>query len=156
VATIVNRRIDVALALAARGRADGVHLGFDAFAPRTARRLIGPSSWIGVSTHSPDELARLARAPEGAAKPAIDYAHLAPIFQPISKVASRSPLGLAGLRAASRCGVPVLAQGGLEAGNARQAIESGAAGIAVTGTLLASKDPRKAARELREALDSAR
>ena len=156
VATIVNRRIDVALALAVRERADGVHLGFDAFAPQTARRLLGPAFWIGVSTHSPDELVRLARVPEGETEPAIDYAHLAPIFQPISKAASRPPLGLAGLRAVSRCGVPVLAQGGLQAGNARQAIEAGAAGIAVTGALLASKDPRKAARELREALDSAR
>jgi thiamine-phosphate pyrophosphorylase len=126
-----------------------VHLGFDAFAPETARELLGATRWIGVSTHSADELARLVGMPGHP----IDYAHLAAIFQPISKTTSRPPLGLAPLREASRCGVPVLAQGGLDASNARQAIEAGAAGIAVTGSILASRDPRRAARALREALD---
>ncbi|MFP8875271.1 MAG: thiamine phosphate synthase, partial [Myxococcota bacterium] len=139
---IVNRRIDVALAL----RADGVHLGFDALPVSETRRLVGPTRGIGVSTHHPDEAAIQQRA--GA-----DYAHLAPIFDPFSKDATRPVLGLGALRAACASGLPILAQGGLDPSRAAEARRAGALGVAVTGTLLHADDPAAAARDLRSALD---
>jgi thiamine-phosphate pyrophosphorylase len=42
---------------------------------------------------------------------------------------------------------------GLE--NARQAIESGADGVAVVSAICAADDPERAARELRQAIDAA-
>jgi hypothetical protein len=51
VATIVNDRLDIALAAGA----DGVHLGTDDLPVREARRIAGASFLIGASTHSPDE-----------------------------------------------------------------------------------------------------
>jgi thiamine-phosphate diphosphorylase len=138
---LVNRRADVALAIAA----DGVHLGFDAMPPERARALLGPGAWIGISCHAPAEVTRA----QGAS-----YAQLAPIFAPLSKRASRPPLGPAALAAAASAGLPVLAQGGIEAGNAAAAIAAGAAGVAVTGAILLAADPEAAAAALRRALDS--
>ena len=145
VRVLINRRIDVALALGL----DGVHLGFDALGAAQARALLGAERLVGVSAHSAEEVARAAR--EGAS-----YAHLAPIFAPLSKPSERPPLGLAALGASRRAGIPVLAQGGIDAASAGAALASGAAGVAVTGAVLGAPDPRVAARRLREALDAAR
>lgn len=146
-AIIVNRRVDIALAM----RAGGVHLGFDALAPQDARAVFaaaGRSATIGVSAHHPDEVAAAAR--EGA-----DYAHLAPIFAPRSKASSRPPLGAKALERARAHGLPVLAQGGIDASVCREVLAAGAGGIAVTGAILMADDPEVAAAELRRALDAA-
>jgi thiamine-phosphate pyrophosphorylase len=159
---LVNRRIDIALAAGA----DGVHLGFDALDPARARALLDAGfdeprdeprperpprtrRLIGVSAHAAAEVAAAARA--GA-----DYAHLAPIFAPISKPAERPALGLRALTAARDAGIPVLAQGGLDGPRAADAVRAGAAGVAVTGAVLGASDPGAAARRLRAALDIAR
>lgn len=141
VRVLVNRRVDVALA----SGADGAHLGFDALPLAEARALLGAQALLGVAAHAAEEAH--AAAAEGAS-----YAHLAPVFPPLSKAAERPPLGLEALRA---CGaaLPVLAQGGLDAGNAAAAIAAGAAGVAVTGAILSADDARSAARALRRALD---
>ena len=138
---VVNRRSDAALAAGA----DGVHLGFDALAPAEARRLLPQGALIGVSCHAPEEVAAAAAA--GA-----DYAQLAPIFDPLSKPRERPALGLEALAAAARHGIPVLAQGGIEARNAGHALAAGAAGVAVTGAILGDPDPRAAAARLRAVL----
>jgi len=141
VRVVVNRRADVARAAGA----DGVHLGFDALTAARARALLGWEAWIGVSVHDPAAVG---------ADPDANYAHLAPIFAPLSKTSDRTPVGLAGLRAASRAGVPVLAQGGVEPANARAILAAGAAGVAVTGSISAADDPARAAAALRSALDA--
>jgi thiamine-phosphate diphosphorylase len=125
--------------------ADGVHLGFDALAPASARRLLGEDALVGVSCHQPEEIA----AAEGAS-----YAHLAPIFAPLSKAATREPLGVGAL-ARARGARPVLAQAGITAENAPACLAAGAAGVAVTGAILQAADPGAAARSLRQALDGA-
>jgi thiamine-phosphate pyrophosphorylase len=143
VRVIVNRRLDVALAAGL----DGAHLGFDAVAPAAARALLGRSAWVGASTHRPGEL-----SPED--REALSCVQLAPIFVPLSKAATRPPLGLAALAEAAREGLPVLAQGGVTAGHAAACIRAGAAGVAVTGAILGAEDPGAAAAALREALDA--
>jgi thiamine-phosphate diphosphorylase len=145
VEVVVNRRVDVARMIAA----DGVHLGFDGMAPADARALLGPAALIGVSTHAPGEAARALRAGAG-------YVHLAPIFPPLSKRSERPPLGIAAVESsAGMAGGPVIAQGGIEAGHVPALVAAGAAGIAVTGALLAADDPERAAAALRKALDDA-
>ncbi len=145
---VVNRRVDLARAAGA----DGVHLGFDALAPTAARQVLGPSSApfahpIGRSLHSPEEVA----AASGAAD--LDYVHLAPIWDPRSKPASRPPLGLARLEAACRYGLPVFAQGGIDADRAAAAARAGAAGVALTGAVAGAGDPAEALGPIRAALD---
>ena len=169
----VNRRIDIALALGA----DGVQLGFDAVDPTTARRLletngafrfageirsmgktrtsnkagidgrIAIGTQIGISAHHPDEI-RLA-------PPEVDCAQLAPIWQPLSKPSARPCLGVRAVAEAARYAIPVIAQGGITATNATEIAAAGAAGIAVTGAILAALDPARATRELRAALAAA-
>lgn len=141
---IINRRIDVAMAVGA----DGIHLGFDALGAVEARAVVGPSTWIGRSTHEVDEIRRGCEEP-------LDYVQLAPIFSPLSKPAERPVVGLGLLRRASTFGIPLIAQGGIDYRSAHQVIRAGAAGIAVTGALLLSRDPHGAARELRNQMDRA-
>jgi thiamine-phosphate pyrophosphorylase len=143
VTLLVNRRVDVA---AAAGF-DGVHLGFDAPPLEVARAVLGDAAWISVATHDPEELAGVAAG--------ADLAHLAPIFPPLSKAASRPPLGTRILEQAARQRVPILAQGGVDASNAGACVAAGALGVAVTGALLGVNDPEAAARDLRHALDAA-
>jgi thiamine-phosphate pyrophosphorylase len=63
------------------------------------------------------------------------------------------PLGAQALRRAAEAAPPILAQGGIVADNAGEAIAAGAAGIAVTGAILGAADPGEATRALRAALD---
>ena len=144
VRVLVNRHCDVALAAAL----DGVHLGFDALPPVAARRLLGTGFLVGASTHAADELDEAERA-------ALSYAQLAPIFPPLSKSGGRPPLGPAALRTASAGGLPVFAQGGVDAQNAAECIRAGAAGVAVTGAILLAAEPEAAAAALRGRLDDA-
>ena len=143
VAVLINRRVDVALALGA----DGVQLGFDAMDATTARQLLGSDARVGISSHHPDEIRTL--------ESAANYVQLAPIFQPFSKSSSRPPLGLDAITKAAKHRAPVIAQGGIDASRAAAVIHAGATGIAVTGAILSVADSASATKSLRVALDSA-
>lgn len=140
---LINRRVDVALASGAQG----THLGFDSVAPQTARNLLGPRSRIGLSTHTAEE-ALTASAED------IDYVHLAPIFDPLSKPRERKALGLKPLRSATSGELPIIAQGGLAAGGCTEALRAGATGIAVTGTVTEAQNPGATTAALRAELDA--
>ena len=143
---IVNDRIDVALAAGA----DGVHVGQQDLSVADARRL-GPPGWIvGVSAESVADAARAER--DGA-----DYVGASPIFATPTKTDHAPPLGLAGLRALrAATKLPLVAIGGLHAGNARETIRAGADGLAVVSAIVAADDPRAAAAELRREIAAAK
>ena len=69
VVAIVNDRTDIA----AVAGADGVHLGQDDLPVHAARRLLGPQSIIGVSTHSFEQARQAVR--DGA-----NYIGIGPVF----------------------------------------------------------------------------
>jgi thiamine-phosphate pyrophosphorylase len=77
---------------------------------------------IGVSCHSPEEVAE-------AAVNGATFAVLAPIFEK-SDVPTTPPVGLPILQQASHANVPVLALGGITLANAHSCLEAGAVGIA--------------------------
>jgi thiamine-phosphate pyrophosphorylase len=52
--------------------------------------------------------------------------------------------------------VPVLALGGVDARSAGDAIRAGAAGVAVSRAILASRDPARETRRILDAIDDAR
>lgn len=141
---LINKRVDVALATGA----DGVHLGGDAMSPARAAELLPATALIGASFHSEGEIRQSLDA-------GLAYGHFAPIWDPRSKPAERPALGTDRLRTAAALGLPLIAQGGLDAARASEAIEAGAAGVAVTGLLTQSADPTGTAQALREALDRA-
>ncbi len=128
---VVNDDVEAALAL----RADGVHLGrSDAGAERAREHglLLGRSVW----------------SPTEAAAVDADYLGAGPVWQTPSKDDADPPIGLEGLRAICAVAtIPVVAIGGIDAGNAAACIEAGAAGVAA---IRAATDPG-----LRRAVDDA-
>ena len=121
---------DPSLALAAG--AAGVHLS-DGGDPAAARRLLGDSALIGVSAHSEEGLS-------AAEKGGADYATLSPVYPSYSKPGYGPLIGPDGLRRlAAASPVPVVALGGVDPDNAGDCMDSGAAGVAVMGTLM--RDP---------------
>ncbi len=131
-----------------------VAAGLDAVHLRTgedlamARRVLGPGALVGVSVHDRAEAVAAARA--GA-----DYVLLGPAFPTASKPGYGPTLGPAGLAAATGLGLPVVAIGGIDAGNAGACLAAGAAGIAVMGGVMRAPDPGAAVRVLLAALDQA-
>ncbi len=76
------------------------------------------------------------------------------MFESASKPGYGPALGPAGLGAmAARLTIPVIALGGIAAGNAGACLQAGAAGVAVMGAVMAGADPGAAARELLASLD---
>lgn len=122
-------------ALAADLGADGVHLpgGTTATDIAQGRRCL-PGGRIGVSAHTPEDVAVAVRA--GA-----DYATLSPIFPTPSKPGYGPALGVEALRTAAAFGMPVIALGGITVDRVSQCREAGAAGVAVMGALMRAADP---------------
>jgi thiamine-phosphate pyrophosphorylase len=140
---VINDRVDIALAC----RADGVHLGQADMPCALARRIAGKDMIIGVSVSSVEE-ALVAEA-EGA-----DYLGVGPLFPTLTKVDALPATGLDILRSIRRAvRIPLVGIGGLTPANAGEVIHAGADGVAVVSAIIASPDPRKAAREIRSAID---
>lgn len=141
---IINDRIDVALA----SGADGVHIGQEDMPYETARRLMGKTAIIGLSVETWEDV-------EASRKFDIDYIGVSPVFATPTKTDTKEPWGLDGLRkirAASRH--PLVAIGGINAGNARTVIEAGADALAVVSAICAADDPGAAASEILKAFTS--
>lgn len=115
---VVNDDVNAALELGA----DGVHLG------RTdsgAERAIEHGLMLGTSAATIDEA--LAGEKLGAA-----YVGAGPIWSTPTKPDADPPIGLDGLaEICDAVSIPVVAIGGIDATNASQCIEAGAAGVAV-------------------------
>jgi thiamine-phosphate pyrophosphorylase len=138
---VVNDRLDVAAAVGA-----GVHVGQDDH-PSEARRRIGSEAELGISVSSPEQAIEAQRA--GA-----DY--LGVTIWATSTKPEAMPVGIDGLRAVVEAiSLPVVAIGGIHPDNVRDALEAGAAGVAVVSAVGAAPDPVAATRRLVEAVRSA-
>jgi thiamine-phosphate pyrophosphorylase len=85
-----------------------------------------------------------------------DYLGVGPVWGTVTKPGLPPPIGLERLaEVAQAVSVPVIAIGGVTAGNAADAVRAGAAGVAVIGAVAGAADPEAAARALRRALDGA-
>ena len=139
----VNDRPDVAWLAAA----DGVHLGLDDLPLPHARR-VAPGLQVGVSSHTTAEFA-------AALATDADYIAVGPVFPTASKADAAPVVGLPTLRAlcAAAGSRPVVAIGGVTAGNAAQIRAAGARAGAVIGALLVDdRDVTATARALHRAL----
>jgi len=132
---IMNDRADLCLA----AEFDGVHVGQQDLSPESVRRVIGPDRWLGVSTHSPEQLRE-------AEQTSADYLAIGPVFATSSKDKPDPVVGLEGVRRARQLThKPLVAIGGITRANAASVIEAGADSVAVISDLL--REPRKSAEE---------
>ena len=125
VAVSINTHLGVAQALG-----EGLHVGRRGLAPREARRLLGEAARLGVSAHTPAEVAAAAEA--GA-----DYAFFSPVY-PTASHPEAEAVGLEALAEACAAvpGFPVLALGGITPERVSACLNGGVWGVAVLSGLL--------------------
>ncbi len=142
---LVNDRIDIAIAAGA----DGVHLGQEDLSIELARRLLGDDALVGLSITDSVQLAARDAAEA-------DYLGVGAIF-PTGSKGDATPAGLPLLVAArAATQAPIVAIGGIDAGNAGLAIAAGADSVAVISAITTAVDPSRAVEALAAAAATAR
>ena len=140
---LVNDRLHVALAVGA----DGGHVGAADLPVAVARKVLGPVGVLGATC-------RDVAAARAARRAGASYLGVGPAFATATKTGLPAPLGPAavGTVAAAVPDTPVVAIGGVTAGNARSLVGAGAAAVAVVGAVAAAADPGRATEDLLRAL----
>ncbi len=142
---IIDDRLDIALA----ADADGVHVGPEDLPVAAVRRLLGPDRIVGASACTLEEALRF--QDEGA-----DYLGVGAVFPTATKGGTESVSleQLRRIKAAVR--IPVVAIGGITAGNASAVMETGVDGVAVVTAVMAQPDIGDAALRLSTLLKGGR
>jgi thiamine-phosphate pyrophosphorylase len=134
---IVNDRPDIA----ALAGAAGVHVGQDDLAVEQARGICGPACWVGVSTHTLEQVREAASTSAG-------YIAVGPIFATATKENPDPVVGAEFIRLARRLtSKPLVAIGGITLARAEEVYKAGADSLAVSRDLIAAPDPAERARE---------
>jgi thiamine-phosphate pyrophosphorylase len=140
---VVNDRVDLAIAAGA----DAVHLGQGDLPAAEARRQAGPGMLIGLSTHTPDEVA-------AAAEGGVDYIGVGPVHATPTKPGRPAVgTGLVSYAAGRAPDLPFFAIGGIDAATLPAVLAAGATRVCVLRALTEAADPGRAARELRGLID---
>ena len=130
---VVNDSVEIALAI----DADGVHVGQSDIRGRDIRSLIGPDKILGISAGTVEE----AVAAEAAGA---DYIGVGAVFGTSTKKNARN-LSVEKLQEIRHAvSIPVVAIGGIHAGNLLELSGSGVDGVAVVSAIFAAADPGKA------------
>ena len=133
--------------LVAPAGAAGCHLGQDDLGIPEARRMLGSSVLLGLSTHSPCQA--LAGQAVGA-----DYLGFGPLYATGTKPNYR-PIGPEKIREiAGKVSLPVFCIGGLNPDRIAEAARHGAQRVCVVSHLLLAPDPKTAAQEILSRLGS--
>jgi len=120
----IDDRADIAAAV----NAAGIHVGQSDLSPSAARRVVGDSGWVGLSTHNREQVDNADRDPD------VDLIAVGPVFATSSKKDPDPTVGLDFVRwARSRTQKPVVAIGGIDAENLGQVLDAGAHSVAVLG-----------------------
>jgi thiamine-phosphate pyrophosphorylase len=140
---ILNDRVD----LARLASSDGVQLGQTDLSVRDARRIMGATVLIGVSTHDREQL-------DAGILSGASYLGVGPVFPSPTKEFSEPELaGLAYVRlAAESTALPWFAIGGINEENVERVIEAGATRIAVSAAVIRASQPRRAVARLKAIL----
>jgi thiamine-phosphate pyrophosphorylase len=108
----------------------GLHVGQADLPPAAARRVVGPEMWIGRSTHGEEQLLA------ADADPDVDVIAVGPVFATASKEKPDPMVGLDFLRRArALTAKPLVAIGGIDAGNVADVLAAGADTAAVLGSI---------------------
>ena len=146
VSFVVNDRADVAALVGA----DGIHVGQQDLSVERARRVVGPSKWVGVSTHNREQFER-------AAATSADYIAVGPVFSTSTKTNPDPVIGIDFIRMVrTLTDKPIVAIGGITLDRASEVIRAGADSVAVISDILLAPDPGKRARQFIDILKSAK
>lgn len=137
--------------LAIEEKAFGVHLGQEDLDSADASAIAHAGLRLGISTHCHEEVARA-----HALRPS--YIAVGPVFETKIKVMRFAPQGIAALRRwrSILAGYPIVAIGGIDAGNVHDVVRAGADSVAVIRAITLAADPSRSARELAAALEHSR
>lgn len=143
---VINDRVDVAAEIGA----EGVHVGQTDMAVSEVRRRLGPGPIVGLSVSRASELAQVDPA-------LVDYVGVGPIFPTRTKLDTPPALGAESItQFKAQLGLPVVAIGGIHAGNAAELIAAGADGVAVVSAICSATDAKRAARALANEIERGR
>lgn len=135
VCVVVNDRADVA----ALAGAAGVHVGQDDLPVEEARRVCGPGPWVGVSTHTEEQV-------RAAASTSADYIAVGPVFETATKAYPAPVVGLELIRRARQITKkPIVAIGGITVERAGDVYAAGADAVAVASDILSHVEMGKRA-----------
>ena len=142
---VINDRPDVAAAV----DADGVHLGQDDVPVSVARTILGPTRWIGVSTHDVAEA-------EAAIAAGANYLGVGPIFTTTSKAAALPARGLDLLRTVrGLTDRPLVGIGGITPDTAAATRAAGADSVAMIAAITRAADPAATVQDIIRRLSAA-
>ena len=144
VPVIVNNHVQMAV----DHGACGAHVGQRDLAPAEARRILGSSHCLGVSTHTMAEADAAVGADAGS-----DYLGFGPCFPTATKGYRHGQPAGALAQAIAHSPVPVFAIGGIGPDNIEEVLAEGCRRVAVSSAILSATDPRAAATLLRQRLD---
>jgi len=142
---IINDNVAAVIELGACG----VHLGKQDMPVREARKLLGKDRVIGATANTFEDIVEHV-------KNGVDYIGLGPFRFTTTKQNLSPVLGLEGYREImAKCTVagitvPVFAIGGIEKEDVAELMETGISGIAVSGLIASSSDPKTLIEELNE------
>jgi len=127
---IINDRADIA----ALAGAAGVHVGQDDLPVEAARRVCGPASVVGVSTHNLEQF-------RAAIATSADYFAVGPIFPTATKQNPDPVVGIEFIRQVRPLSPkPIVAIGGITAERAAEVYAAGADSLAVAADLASPHD----------------
>ena len=134
---IINDRVDIAIA----ADADGVHTGQEDLPAGEVRKLIGMNKIMGISVSN-------IKKAEKAERDSADYLGAGAMFPTDTKLDAKY-VSIEELREIKKkVQIPVVAIGGINAGNAEKIFCAGADGIAVVSAVLGEKNIKEAALKL--------
>jgi len=143
IAFIINDRVDIAAYL----KPDGVHLGQDDLPLKIARKILGSSKIIGISTKNIEQA-------KEAEKHGADYVGIGPIFDTSTKQIEK-PIGLEIIRQANEhLKIPFFPIGGINLENLDQVIQAGSKRIAVGSAVISANDVKTATKNLAEKIQN--
>lgn len=130
-------------------RADGVHLGQQDAAIKTARKMLGRDKIIGVSCHT-------LKQAQKAQKEGADYIGMGPVFETQTKRLKRKRVSLGLIsRAGQKTGLPVFAIGGIAPDSLGCLSSAGINRVAASSAIFREKDILSGIKSFKNIIDDA-
>lgn len=139
-----NVIVDDHVEIAAKGIADGVHIGKKDMNPFEARKMLGDLPILGFTANSIEDIHNAKGLP-------IDYLGIGPLRETTTKKNAAAPLGLStyqSLKKGADYAMPYVAIGSVGIADIQPLMKAGAMGVAVSAAIAKANNPMAATKEL--------